>query len=49
MDNIDYHTGRGGVGNEHLVEGKNKDKEEIIAPQGLADKLKDKIFGVFKK
>lgn len=51
----DYHVGRGGAGNEHLAPGhdhhhhggsKKKDGE---APTGLADKLKAKLVGVFKK
>ncbi len=48
MDEADYHTGRGGVGNEHVADDKGK-KPLKPAPQGLADKLKGKIFGVFKK
>lgn len=39
----DYHTGRGGAGNEHH-EGREK-KEHDINHTGLADKLKNKIMG----
>lgn len=50
QDNSDYHTGRGGAGNEHLAPKKDKGVErEPVAPVGLADKLKHKLFGVFKK
>lgn len=55
----DFHTGRGGAGNEHLAEGHHKkgilhhhhheDKEKGDAPVGLADKLKGKLFGALKK
>ncbi|KAE8148654.1 hypothetical protein BDV25DRAFT_13964 [Aspergillus avenaceus] len=46
----DYHTGRGGQGNVHLDEAHKKEKEEkkqqkSLAHEGLADKLKYKIFG----
>ncbi|RDW86702.1 DUF3602 domain-containing protein [Aspergillus mulundensis] len=52
----DYHTGRGGQGNVHLdpehkkakEEEKKEEKEEKkagVAHEGLADKLKHKIFG----
>jgi hypothetical protein len=40
----DYHTGRGGAANVHHAE-----KKEGPAHKGLADKLKGKIMGVFKK
>ncbi len=46
-DGSDYHTGRGGAGNEHIADDPPKNLKE--APKGLADKLKDKILGVFKK
>ncbi|KAM3566305.1 hypothetical protein ARSEF4850_000718 [Beauveria asiatica] len=79
-DTSDYHTGRGGAGNEHHTGGgsgghaahhhddKHKDKgghgdgggggtqkdsaaagAEGAAPVGLADKLKQKLFGAFSK
>lgn len=38
-DDQDYHTGRGGEGNVHKVA-----KPGVDHPQGLADKLKYKIF-----
>lgn len=43
-----YHTGRGGVGNEHRVEEQPDAKPRPVAPVGLADKLKTKLFGAFK-
>ncbi|KAK4239085.1 hypothetical protein C8A03DRAFT_14530 [Achaetomium macrosporum] len=52
QDNSDYHTGRGGAGNvEHVAPKKDKAEGEgkPAAPISLADKLKMKIFGVFKK
>jgi len=48
----DYHTGRGGAGNSHIApkdEGAKKGAGDPVAPVGLADKLKHKIFGAFKK
>lgn len=55
-DNADYHTGRGGAGNEFIVTKKKdesvdgeKDKAVPVAPTGLADRLKAKILGVFRK
>ncbi|KAK4132307.1 hypothetical protein BT67DRAFT_443886 [Trichocladium antarcticum] len=45
--NADYHTGRGGAGNEHIAT--KKPGAEGGAPVGLADKLKQKIMGIFKK
>lgn len=51
----DHHVGRGGAGNEHLAPGHEhhhddgKKKVEGKAHKGLADKLKAKIVGVFKK
>ena len=45
----DYHTGRGGAGNEHIAEHKAAVATGDEAPKGLADKLKYKIFGAFKK
>ncbi|KAK2733991.1 hypothetical protein FQN55_003051 [Onygenales sp. PD_40] len=39
----DYHTGRGGQGNVHH-EGKEGEKKKYAAT-GLADKLKNKLFG----
>jgi hypothetical protein len=47
-ENTDYHTGRGGAGNEHLAPGKEhgtKAHDGVVSPIGLADKLKAKIFG----
>ncbi|OJJ99405.1 hypothetical protein ASPACDRAFT_79303 [Aspergillus aculeatus ATCC 16872] len=46
----DYHTGRGGQGNVHLDEEHRKEKEKKHQHrhdqyEGLADKLKYKIFG----
>ncbi|GFF31876.1 hypothetical protein IFM61606_00246 [Aspergillus udagawae] len=46
-----YHVGRGGQGNVHLDEETRKEKEEKKRqhhqhhPEGLADKLKHKLFG----
>lgn len=51
----DYHTGRGGAGNARIVPEAEKQKEAPVvstvatAPISVADKLKGKIFGVFKK
>lgn len=45
-DNQDHHTGRGGEGN---VQRAHKEGEENGAHKGLADKLKAKVMGVFKK
>lgn len=42
-ENKDYHTGRGGAGNAHLA----AKADEV--PVGLADKLKNKVLGIFKK
>jgi hypothetical protein len=47
-DDADYHTGRGGAGNEHIAKKSSQDKAGG-APVGLADKLKRKFLGVFKK
>lgn len=52
MENTDYHVGRGGAGNEHHAE--QKDPAAAAAghkegPKGLADKLKAKVTGLFKK
>jgi hypothetical protein len=55
QDNSDYHTGRGGAGNVEHVAPPHKDGADgngngkPAAPISLADKLKMKIFGVFKK
>ncbi|KAK3329738.1 hypothetical protein B0H66DRAFT_597304 [Apodospora peruviana] len=54
QDNSDYHTGRGGAGNAHLVPKetvavKKSETTGEMSPIGLADKLKHKILGVFKK
>lgn len=51
-DGSDYHTGRGGAGNEHVAakpEPEPEAKTVGATPVGLADKLKQKIFGAFKK
>jgi hypothetical protein len=40
----DFHTGRGGEGNVHLSEQKTKKH-----PEGLADKLKHKLFKSTRK
>ncbi|KAI1499198.1 hypothetical protein F5X99DRAFT_411365 [Biscogniauxia marginata] len=46
----DHHVGRGGAANVHLAPESQKQKEQQKKPnQGLADKLKHKIFGAFKK
>ncbi|KAL2123138.1 hypothetical protein VTJ04DRAFT_3593 [Mycothermus thermophilus] len=47
----DHHTGRGGAGNTNVVAKvkSNEGKPAPTAPVGLADLLKKKIFGVFKK
>ncbi|KAK7701147.1 hypothetical protein SLS64_010479 [Diaporthe eres] len=45
-DNQDHHTGRGGEGN---VQRAHKEDGEDAAHKGLADKLKAKVLGVFKK
>ncbi|KAK7745350.1 hypothetical protein SLS53_002846 [Cytospora paraplurivora] len=49
----DYHVGRGGAGNEHLAPGHDhhhhSSKKDGEAPTGLADKLKAKLVGAFKK
>ncbi|SPN96726.1 uncharacterized protein DNG_00246 [Cephalotrichum gorgonifer] len=56
----DYHTGRGGAGNEHVASSEvgskksSKADETESAPEkpvsvSLADKLKGKLFGGFKK
>ena len=42
-ENKDYHTGRGGAGNAHLA----AKADEV--PIGLADKLKNKVLGIFRK
>lgn len=51
MENKDYHVGRGGAGNEHLAPGheKNAEKAGKGGNVGLADKLKAKVTGIFKK
>jgi hypothetical protein len=49
----DFHTGRGGAGNEHLsIDHEKKAAEKARregAPISLADKLKGKLFGGMKK
>lgn len=53
-ENADYHVGRGGAGNEHHAPGGDEHNKEGAAghkesPKGLADKLKAKMTGIFKK
>ena len=48
-ENTDYHTGRGGAGNAHIVPGAEKKVSGDGSPLSLADKLKAKIFGRFSK
>ncbi|PFH57450.1 hypothetical protein XA68_15039 [Ophiocordyceps unilateralis] len=49
----DFHTGRGGVGNEHSS--LDSDRRPMVRAQtsdasvSLADKLKDKLFNAFKR
>jgi hypothetical protein len=48
----DHHTGRGGAGNEHIVTGtKNSGNkfDENGTPVSLADRMKAKVLGIFKK
>ncbi|KAG5985796.1 hypothetical protein E4U43_005880 [Claviceps pusilla] len=53
QDNQDYHTGRGGAGNEHVAQKKTgaaaHKTHEDAAPMGLADRLKQKLFGILKR
>jgi hypothetical protein len=39
MEGENFHVGRGGEGNVHIAE-----KNGIKHPEGLADKLKNKLF-----
>jgi len=49
-ENTDYHVGRGGAGNAHIVPGSEKKPTNPDGgPISLADKLKSKIFGRFSK
>lgn len=49
-ENSDYHTGRGGAGNEHLAPKHAADGTSgTSSPIGLADKLKNKLFNRGKK
>ncbi|KAL6906842.1 hypothetical protein GGI43DRAFT_380369 [Trichoderma evansii] len=49
QDTQGFHTGRGGAGNEHYGQDEHAEaKPRPVAPVGLADKLKTKLFGVFK-
>jgi hypothetical protein len=43
----DYHTGRGGAGNEHLSDALKSEKQGSTSPAttSLADKLKQRLFG----
>lgn len=43
----DHHTGRGGAGNEIHTNGSAA--KDGSAPISLADKLKSKVLGIFKK
>ena len=50
----DHHTGRGGAGNEQVANGTKKEEEQSSSTHpathvGLADKLKNKLFGAGKK
>jgi hypothetical protein len=52
QEQYDYHTGRGGAGNEHLaIDHEKKAAEKQLAagsgPISVADKLKSKLFGSF--
>ncbi|KAL2020741.1 hypothetical protein VTK56DRAFT_8041 [Thermocarpiscus australiensis] len=52
QENTGYHTGRGGAGNEYIAPGSSHGKKGAggeKVPVGLADRLKRKILGVFKK
>ncbi|KAK4157835.1 hypothetical protein C8A00DRAFT_39844 [Chaetomidium leptoderma] len=49
QDNADYHTGRGGAGNEHVAKKPQDKAAGEGTPVGLADKLKRKILAVFDK
>lgn len=57
QDGRDYHTGRGGAGNEKKSDEKKTDEEVPVvekpaAPvthRSLADRLKAKLFGIGKK
>lgn len=42
-ERADHHTGRGGAGNEEKSNPVNSNK--TTSPVGLADKLKNKLFG----
>jgi len=59
-DDVDYHTGRGGAGNEHIAKKlsaeQHKDKAAVTgggdpgeAPVGLADRLKRKVLDFLGK
>jgi hypothetical protein len=39
-EDSDYHVGRGGAGNEHHA-------KTVTTPTGLADKLKNRLSGLF--
>ncbi|PGH23863.1 hypothetical protein AJ80_02111 [Polytolypa hystricis UAMH7299] len=41
----DYHVGRGGQGNVHHESDGQEKKKKTVAVEGLADKLKNKLFG----
>lgn len=47
VENADYHTGRGGAGNAHVAQA-HKPDGHAAAPQGLADRMKDKLVGILK-
>ncbi|KAH6898966.1 hypothetical protein B0T10DRAFT_124981 [Thelonectria olida] len=61
QDGRDYHTGRGGAGNEYQANGEKKSEEKkseekpavekpvLGTHQSVADKLKHKLFGFGKK
>lgn len=52
QEQYDYHTGRGGAGNEHMAIDHEKKAAENqrstgTSPVSVADKLKGKLFGSF--
>ncbi|GAB0135356.1 hypothetical protein EsDP_00003697 [Epichloe bromicola] len=53
QDNQDYHTGRGGAGNEHVApchrQKASQKSDKTGTPVGLADRLKKKLFGTIRK
>jgi hypothetical protein len=55
QDHQDHHTGRGGAGNERIVNGESKKERDATrydvtgAPVSLADRLKARLLGMFRK